>query len=136
MSERKRYDKRDYYALQDGWRICRDRYLNSIDPEERIKIINDFRDSLVDISDTGKTALRTNYEEWEKTWYPECEQILANTIDLEIEDITTITIERQLIYQERNYLRYRKIMQIIQDSGIGLGEKKERYHGELQGFME
>jgi len=36
---------------------------------------------------------------------------------------------------EQNHLRFRKIMQVIQDSGIGLGAGKERGHYELSGFM-
>lgn len=138
MSEKTRYDKRDYYALQETWRDIIHQYTNTRDPRERVVIIDILRDSLVDVAETGKMALYSEYIEWEQIWEKLVEQELHATIEEYPNDFQDDDDERRqkdIITQIFNYKRYMKIRQIIQDSGIGLGSKKERYHGELQGFM-
>ena len=122
----KRHTK-DYMALQSAWNICVMRYLSvSPDSVERVNVMDDFRDSLIDIKETGNEALRSNYEEWEQDeWMLEVNQNLAiwvkhNSFEAKEED----SFRRQeiIIKKNLNYKRFRKIMQIIQDSGIGLGQ--------------
>lgn len=126
-------------ALQNAWNICVMRYLSTMDESERVKIMDDFRDALIDIKSTGKEALRANYEKWEnKTWNTDCKKELTlwiNNNRFESGEPSNIEEQYEFIRQINNYKRFRKIMQIIQDSGIGLGSGKERGHYELSGYM-
>lgn len=118
--------KTDYIALQNLWNLCAIRYINSFTKEERMMVVDDFRDTLIDIKPDGKHAIRTNYENWEKDeWIPLCKSKLVewigyNTFEAQVEENKMQEFEH--IKQDYNYMRYRKIMQLIQDSGIGLGQ--------------
>lgn len=131
------FDKRDYYALQDTWRELVHQYINTFDPAERVLVMDDFRDSLVDIG-KEKKQLRTTYEEWEKTFfYPYCEEkivhwIKQNPYESGLQD--NVDQEYKLIIQEYNYLRFRKIRQVIQDSGIGFGTGRDRKSIDRKGY--
>ena len=126
--------KKDYLALQNLWNVCALRYLGSRSSMERMHIIDDFRDSLIDIKPYDKTdtedanykAIRSSYEKWEQEyWIPYCKTKLAewikyNPFESQVE--TKKIQELQNTKQDYNYMRFRKIMQLIQDSGIGLGQ--------------
>ena len=120
-----RFNK-DYLALQNLWFMCAVKYMDSEIDKMRMKIMDDFRDCLIDIKSEGKEAIRSNYERWEKDiWIPFCKSKLAewihdNAFEACIE--TNKVDEFENIKQDYNYQRYRKIMQLIQDSGIGLGQ--------------
>lgn len=134
----KQYSK-DYMALQNAWNICVMRYLStSPDSIERINIMDDFRDSLIDIS-TGDKALRSKYEDWERdVWQKEVNQELGFWVknnSFESKDEDSLRRQGLVIKKNNNYKRFRKIMQVIQDSGIGLGRGKERDHYELSGYL-
>ena len=135
-----KYSKKDFMALQNAWNICLSRYLTSQTLEERLTIIDDWRDSLVDVKPDGKLALRSTYENWEEhTWLKDCKQKLADwkrDNPFESKDIDELRREYEDIKKEQNYLRFREIMQTIQHSGIGLGMGKERGHYELSGYVE
>jgi len=124
----KNYNK-DFLALQNLWNVCALRYLGSMDKESRMIIIDDFRDSLIDITIEGKKAIRSNYEKWEEEfWIPFCkskllEWVKDNSFESRVKD--NKIREFGNIKKDFNYLRFRKIMQLIQDSGIGLGQGKE-----------
>lgn len=121
--------KKDYLALQNLWNVCALRYLGSMSEEERMYVVDDFRDSLIDIKPEGNQAIRSSYEKWERDeWVPFCKKKLDewcyyNSYESQVEDNKIHEYEN--IKQDYNYLRYRKIMQIIQDSGIGLGQGKD-----------
>ena len=125
-----RFNTRDYYALQEGWVRCRDMYLDAIkygNEELQVKIIDTWRDSLVDVTPESKLALLSNYEKWEKNeWEKLCESnfnkwVKANSFDAA--NYQSREDEGERIKQELNNLRYRKILEVIQGSGIGLGTK-------------
>jgi len=126
-------------ALQNAWNVCVLRYLGTNDNEARYYIINDFRDAIVDIKPDGAKALRKTFEEWEQEeWIPLCQKQLNLWIHdnhFEAQINKNQIDEYQNIKHDYNHLRFRKIMQVIQDSGIGLGAGKERGHYELSGFM-
>ena len=126
--------KKDYMALQNAWNICVIRYLTSYE-DERLRIIDDFRDSLVDIKpdDTeNEKNLRTTYENWEKNiWLPDCKKELDSWVKVnsfEAGDITNLHKQYEFIKRNNNYKRFRKILQVIQDSGIGLGQSGGEGH--------
>jgi len=124
----KGFDKRDYIALQNTWLTCILEYLKETSEDHRFSIIDDFKDSLVDVQPKGNLALRNNYDEWERDeWKEMCKIHLfnwkkENSFQAAVKE--NIIKEYEKIKLDYNYLRYRKIMQIIQDSGIGLGAKK------------
>lgn len=122
--------KKDYLALQNLWNVCALRYLGSINRDQRYYIVNDFSDSLIDIKPDGKEAIRSNYERWESDyWIPLCKSKLLNWINnnnFEARIEENKRQEYENIKMDLNYLRYRKIMQLIQDSGIGLGQGSEK----------
>lgn len=118
--------KSDYIALQNLWYTCSDTYLKIQDRSARVKIIDDFRDTLLDITREGAKAIRSNYDMWEKeTWLTMCREHLDEWVKRNPFE-ARVNNNRQLEYSnikaDLNYLRYRKIMQLIQDSGIGLGQ--------------
>ena len=119
------YDKRDYYAFQILWQENAHNYIQAMSLEEQYIIVNKFRDSLVDIALEGKRALRTRFTEWEeKEWIPFCKNALKEWMKeypFEASDKKAKQDEYEQITKDYNYLRYRKILQLIQDSGIGLG---------------
>lgn len=137
------YSKKDFMALQNAWNICLSRYLASQTLEARLNIIDDWRDSLIDVKlitvGDGKKALRSRYEQWEeKTWLRDCKLELAKwkiKNPFESKDKDEVKREFNDIKMERNYIRFRKIMQVIQDSGIGLGVGRERDQYDVSGFM-
>ena len=135
-----KYSKKDFMALQNAWNICLSKYLTANTYEERLNIIDDWRDSLVDVKPDGKLALRSTYEEWEEnTWLNDCKQKTTKwkrDNPFESKDPDEVIREFNDIKMEHNYLRFRKIMQVIQNSGIGLGMGKERGHYELSGYVE
>lgn len=128
MSFQNKFDKRDYYAFQALWQDIAHRYIQTTDPEIRYEIVNTFRDSLIDIQPEGIRALRTIYEKWEKEeWEVFCEKELQRwkvSNPFEASDERSVQDERKQIKLEYNYMRYKKILQVIQDSGIGLGSSK------------
>ena len=119
------YGKKDFMALQNAWNICLSKYLTAQTHEERLTIIDDWRDSLVDVKTDGKMALRSTYEQWEEhTWLHSCKlQMVKWKQDNPFSSKDKEECRREFndIKKERNYLRFRRIMQVIQDSGIGLG---------------
>ena len=122
--------KKDYLALQIIWQKCANKYIDSTSNIERMRIIDDFLDSIIDIKkDDDTRSIRSIYEKWEQTyWIPFCktklvEWIKHNPFESRIEN--NKIQELQNIKQDYNYMRYRKIMQLIQDSGIGLGQTGE-----------
>ena len=124
MSEKEK-EKNEYQALQNTWYACVNRYLSTIDENERLQLVDDFRDALVDIKPDGQTALRKIYEHWEQnTWIPACKKELDTWVkanSFEAGDITNLHKQYEFIKRNNNYKRFRKIMQVIQDSGIGFG---------------
>ena len=121
--------KKDYMALQNAWNICVMKYLATSYDDERLKIVDDFRDALIDIKPEdpeNKKNLRTTYENWEKDiWIPACKKELNNWVKVnsfEAGDTTNLYTHYEFIKRSNNYKRFRKIMQVIQDSGIGLGQ--------------
>lgn len=130
--------KKDYLALQQSWYFSLLKYLDCMSVEEEVRVMDKWRDSLIDIDETGSKAIRDNYDKWEKDdWLPFCksklaEWIKANPFEARIED--NKVRELNSIKQDHNYMRFRKIMQVIQD-GIGFGKGREREHYELSGFM-
>lgn len=119
--------KKDYLALQNLWNVCALRYLSASSREDRYHIVDDFRDTLIDIrTDDEDLAIRNSYEKWEREeWLPFCEKKLVewshfNSFESNVEDKKVQEFEN--IKLDYNYMRYRKIMQLIQDSGIGLGQ--------------
>lgn len=120
-----KYSKKDFMALQNAWNICLSKYLAANTLGERLNIIDDWRDSLVDVKPSGILALRTTYEHWEENdWLKDCKTKLIRwkqNNPFEAKDIDEVKREFNDIKQERNYLRFREIMQVIQNSGIGLG---------------
>jgi hypothetical protein len=135
-----RYNKKDFLALQNLWNVCALRYLGSISKEERVIIIDDFRETLIDIRPDGDQAIRKNYDDWEKNeWIPYCNAILNgwiknNSFEAKIE--ANKENERDIIKQENNYIRYHKILQLIQNSGIGLGQGKQVKTIERPGYQD
>ena len=118
---------RDYYAFQELWRECGHLYNQSyLNKEEQFEIVNTFRNNLVDISREGIRALRSRYNYWEtNSWLKLCQEKLDEWVkDNHFESTNNQSIEDEYsrIQQKYNYLRYSKILQIIQDSGIGLGQ--------------
>lgn len=132
--------KKDYLALQNLWHVCALRYLGSNSMSERMKIIDDFRDCLIDIKSEGKKAIRSKFEEWETdTWIPFCNSELLkwtqyNVYAARIKNKKDDEFEN--IKQDYNYQRFRKIMQLIQDSGIGLGQGKDVKTIERAGYQD
>lgn len=132
--------QKDYLALQNLWNVCALRYLGSMSKEERTTVVDDFRDTLIDIKQEGEKAIRSRYEQWETDyWIPLCKAKLAewlqyNTFEGKVEENKMQEFEN--IKKDYNYLRYRKIMQLIQDSGIGLGQGKEVKTISRQGFKD
>lgn len=128
MGYQGKFDKRDYYAFQALWQDIAHRYIQTADIEIRYEIVNTFRDSLIDIQPDGLRALRTIHETWEeKKWEPFCEKELQQwkvANPFEASDERAVKDERRQIKLEYNYMRYKKILQVIQDSGIGLGASK------------
>jgi len=123
--------KTDYIALQNLWFKCSEMYLDSLfgnDKEKSINVVEGFIDSLVDIDTDGKRAIRKNYDLWEKTeWIPLCknklsEWIKSNPFEARVEN--NKIQEYNSIKMDYNFLRYHKILQLIQDSGIGLGQAR------------
>lgn len=134
-----KYNK-DYLALQNIWNVCALRYLGSISKNQRVEIIEDFHDSLVDIVPEGKKAIRRNYEDWEKNeWIPFCKKKLITWIENNVfaskREENRIN-EYENIKMDFNYMRFRKIMQLIQDSGIGLGQGKDVKTIDRKGYTE
>lgn len=117
-------DKRDYYALQQGWRELEHLYNNAHTIEEKVIITDDYIDSLVD-EGTGKMALFSLYQRWEKNeWYSLVNKKFKKWQYYNFHaSESTEENEYNQIKQECNHLRYRQIRQIIQDSGIGFGDK-------------
>ena len=130
---------RAYVALQNIWTELIHLYNNTFNPETRLAIVDDLINTLVDIEETGKKALYTRYKEWEKNeWNPIIKNRFNEWVDnnkLIADDYKRRTSEIREIKQEENPKRLHKIMQIIQDSGIGLGSGKTRESYELSGFM-
>jgi len=143
--------KKEFMAIQSIWYACVLRYI-STSPDnlnERTKIIDDFRDTLIDIKpnddidkETGKKNyknLRRRYDEWEANeWLPDCIEELHRNVKQDpffYGDEDSKEKRLDTIKHQNNYKRLRKIMEIIQQSGIGLGTAKERGHYELSGFM-
>ncbi len=128
MSYQNKFDKRDYYAFQALWQDLAHRYIQTTDPDTRYEIVNTFRDSLIDIQPEGVRALRSIYDKWEKEeWLVFCGKRLEEwkvSSPFEASDEKAIRNEERQIQLECNYMRYKKILQIIQDSGIGLGTMK------------
>jgi len=128
MVYQNKFDKRDYYAFQALWQDIAHRYIQVVDPEIRYDIVNTFRDSLIDIQSDGSRALRAIYDKWEKEkWEVSCENELEQwkaSNPFEASDERGVQDEQKQIRLEHNYERYKKILQIIQDSGIGLGSSK------------
>lgn len=128
MTFQNKFDKRDYYAFQALWQDLAHRYIQTVEPEIRYEIVNTFRDSLVDIQPDGKYALRSIYEKWEeKVWLVFCEKELQQwkiKTPFEADAEKSVLDEKEQILFEYNYMRYKRILQIIQDSGIGLGSSK------------
>ena len=121
-------DIRDYYALQEGWQICRNQYLYSNSPQERVRIIDDWRDSLIDIEKESNKALRSSFDTWENTFFKKKIQVefeqWCNDHAFENADDSIKEAQLQHIISMYNNLRYKKILQIIQDSGIGMGRSR------------
>lgn len=132
--------KSDYLALQNSWYVCVLRYLGSMDKTSRICVVDDFRDSLIDIKPEGVKAIRSNYDRWESDeWIPFCkkklmEWVRGNPFESRIEENKMQEFEN--IKMDYNFLRYRKIMQLIQDSGIGLGQGKEIRTIDRKGYQD
>ena len=128
MAYQNKLDKRDYYAFQSLWQENAHTYIQSGSLDEQYNVINKFRDSLIDIAPDGVKALRTCYMEWEeKEWIPFCEDKFKeweDTNSFEASDKIARHDEYNNIMKDYNYMRYRKILQLIQDSGIGLGSSK------------
>lgn len=128
MSFQNKFDKRDYYAFQALWQEIAHRYIQTTESDTRYEIVNTFRDSLIDIQPEGVRALRSVYDKWEKEeWLVLCENKLERwevSNPFEASDEKAIRNEKEQIQLEHNYMRYKKILQIIQDSGIGLGTSK------------
>lgn len=128
-----------YVALQNIWTELIHIYNNTFNPEIRVTIIDDLINTLVDIEETGKKALYSRYMKWQETkWDP----IIENKLNIWIknnrlisDDYQRRTNEKRELKQELNPRRLHKIMQIIQDSGIGLGSGKTRESYELSGFV-
>lgn len=118
--------KTDYIALQNLWFTCADTYNKTPNKSMRFSIINDFRDNLVDIEPEGKKALYSKYIEWEENiWLPLCKKKLAVYVkenSFHGRMIENQKREYRRIQEDLNSLRYHKILQLIQDSGIGLGQ--------------
>jgi len=131
---------RDYLALQNLWNVCALRYLGSISKSERVHIVDDFRDSVIDIKPDGLKAIRSNYDNWEKNeWMPFCKGKLLiwmqnNPFESRIEENKIQEFEN--IKMDFNYMRYRKIMQLIQDSGIGLGQGRDIKTIDRKGYQD
>ena len=128
-------DKRDYFALQRGWMELEHLYNHAYTIEEKVRITDDYIDSLVD-SGMGKMALFSTYSEWEKNeWFPLINKKFEEWKHYNFyASENTEGNEYNQIKQERNYLRYRQIRQIIQDSGIGFGDKSGVRHFTAQGY--
>lgn len=135
-----KYSKKDFMALQNAWNICLSKYLTAQTYDERLTIIDDWRDSLVDVKTDGKLALRSTYETWEEhTWLRDCKLRMVKWKEnnpFSAKDLDECRREFADIKMEHNYLRFREIMQVIQNSGIGLGMGKERGQYELSGFVD
>jgi len=123
-------DKRDYYAFQALWQENAHNYIQARSLEDQYVIVNTFRDSLVDITPDGKRALFTRFTEWEENyWIPFCKKKLEewrSSYPFESNDRRAEHDEYEQIMKDYNFMRYRKILQIIQDSGIGLGTGSSR----------
>lgn len=130
--------KSDYIALQNLWYTCSDNYLKTNDKSMRVRIIDDFRDTLVDITPDGCKSIRSLYKKWEENvWLPLCKKQLdmwAYSNPFEARVYEQRKQEENNIKEEFNHLRYRMILQIIQDSGIGLGQGKNVKMIERSGF--
>ena len=117
--------QRDYYAFQEVWQHCVHRYLSAEDPSSRVGIVDDLRDSLVDIKEDGNKALRKQYDVWEENEFlPKVHKEFrewAKQNPFESKDFIQSQHAYDNILEELSYLKYHKILQIIQDSGIGLG---------------
>jgi len=123
-------DKSDYFALQLAWQKSVYHYLDNWDIEIRYKAINDLITSLVDIKKDGPKAIYSNYMRWENEyWLPLCkkgldEWINFNSFEAKLEENKKNELEN--IKRELNHLRYHEILQIIQNSGIGLGHSSDK----------
>jgi len=121
---------RDYYAFQELWQTCARNYIQAEDSERRCEITNTFRESLVDIEPKGKKALKTTFEDWEKNeWVVMCTEKLDDwkrNNFFKTANPRIVENEISQIRKEQNFLRYEKILQIIQNSGIGLGSGRDR----------
>ena len=128
MAFQNKFDKRDYYAFQALWQDLAHEYIHIKDKETRYEVVNTFRDSLIDIQIEGARALRSIYDDWEKnTWKAFIEKELYDwrkENPFEASDKKAAQDELEQLCYEYNYMRYKKILQIIQDSGIGLGTTK------------
>jgi hypothetical protein len=128
MSFQNKFDKRDYYAFQALWQDIAHRYIQTTEIDIRYELVNTFRDSLIDIQPNGPRALRSIYEKWEKDiWSVFCEKELERWNEsnpFESSDKRAVQDEKEQLLKDYNYMRYKKILQIIQDSGIGLGSSK------------
>jgi len=133
-------DKRDYIALQNIWVMNIQAYLTERNEDARYEIVDDFKDSLVDVTPDGPMALRSKYDKWEQNiWKEMCLTYLNNwklnnSFKAAVPDNLSKEFER--IKQDNNYIRYRKIIQIIQDSGIGLGSKKTTPTIQRKGYTD
>lgn len=128
-----RFNK-DYLALQNLWYSCSHDFIEAYkfgDPAKCMRIIDVFHASLVnvippDATDENTKSLHHQYEQWlVEEWIPLCKKKLAewakqNPFESHIDDNKVQEFDN--IKEEYTIMRFHKIMQIIQDSGIGLGQ--------------
>jgi len=129
-----------FQGLRDAWNVCVQRYLNIPSKEGRYFAIDDFIESLVDIKPEGARAIYSNFKKWEEdVWLPLCEEQLRqwakyNPFDAQVSE--NEIREWTDIRYDNNYRRYHKILQLIQNSGIGFGRGKEVKTIDRQGFQD
>lgn len=117
--------RKSYVPYQSIWYSLIELYNHTFDNGARVLIVDDLIDNLVDM-DKGKKALYSIYKKWEKdVWIPLCQKRFKGWIDSN--PLISDSYERQRnewnsIKEEENSKRFHKIQQIIQDSGIGLGD--------------
>jgi len=135
-----KYKFDNFDGLRAAWDVCVQEYLHNKDKESRRIVIDDFVDSLVDIKNEGNRALYSNFNKWEKTeWIPLCksklnEWIKYNPFEARVEN--NKIQEYNNIKNDYNFQRYHKILQLIQDSGIGFGQGREVKTIDRKGFQD